>query len=56
MRKTILALMSLFSIVACEGKDNPTSDNGGKEDAVVKAPHIFVGKTEGYHTLSLIHI
>lgn len=45
--------MSLISIVACEGKDNPTNDNDGKEDAVVKAPHIFVGKTEGYHTFRI---
>ena len=37
--------MSLLSIMACEGRDNPTNDNDGKEDAVVKAPHIFVGKS-----------
>ncbi len=50
---TIFAMVTIASS-SCNGKESRNPDPGnGKDNATVKAPHIFVGKTDGYHTFRI---
>lgn len=51
---TIFAALVIATSSSCDGKENPTPDSGkGNNTSTVKAPHIFVARTDGYHTFRI---
>lgn len=51
---TVLAMAAMMSSTSCDGKKSTAPEpDPGKENTAVRAPHIFVAKTEGYHTFRI---